>query len=638
MMSATPGSNCGSHRRIRHAGWKKWPALLGTTVAMLCACHASVATISPTPTTWPGGRWTPDDAQYGMAVVKKIPITMSDGATLYADVGYPTDKTTGQRVAGTFPVLLAQDPYDVPLTNNSVFTPNKFMVSRGYIYAVAQVRGTGGTKGPNNSRIPNELFSARQGQDGAELAEWAAHKLDGSNGIVGLTGCSFLGEAQIFTAAAAGPNSPIKAMVPSCIGIGYEVFFPGGIEAPIDPLFGISPAMSLFGRRNLKENASYFKTLSENYSQGGTEAYNGDFWQVRNTSNAGPQVVHNGIPTLLWSGWKALEINYALALYSIFQNTAAGRPPYGPMATDQPATGRYQIIVEPGFHGEGLDETLILEWFDTWLKGQDTGIDKTTTPLHLYENQSKRWVNAAHVPFVDAYTPFYIGAGRSLTTTAPSAGQDAVQWALPSENSSTLTYTSAPLQQSRTIAGPIAATVWASSTNTNMELIATLYDVDSRGTAKRISYGALIGSMKALNDSSSWLDTNGLMVLPDHPFTNDVYLTPNTVERFDIKLHQTVWALQAGHSLRLVISTQGDPNKECKLTGLVMGPSFACLNTAPQKNTLPGGVYTVQRGGSMATMINLPLLDPASLPTARSSTDDTSRYQTQPMDWGPASN
>jgi hypothetical protein len=128
------------------------------------------------------------------------------------------------------------------------------------------------------------------------------------------------------------------------------------------------------------------------------------------------------------------------------------------------------------------------------------------------------------------------------------------------------------------------------------------------------------------------------MVLPDHPFTNDVYLTPNTVERFDIKLHQTVWALQAGHSLRLVISTQGDPNKECKLTGLVMGPSFACLNTAPQKSTLPGGVYTVLRGGNMATMINVPLLDPASLPTARSSTDDTSRYQTQPMDWGPTSN
>jgi predicted acyl esterase len=636
MMSATPGSTWGSHRRIRHAGWKKWPVLLGAAVAALCASQPSLATISPTPTTWPGGRWTPDDEQYDMTVVKKIPIAMSDGATLYADVGYPADKKTGKRVAGTFPVLLLQDPYDIPLTNNSAFKPSKFMVSRGYIYAVAQVRGTGRTTGPNGSRVPNELFSPRQAQDGAELVDWAAHKLDGSNGNVGLTGCSFLGESQIFTAAAAGPNSPIKAMVPSCIGVGYEIFFPGGIESGIDPLFSATAAELISGRTNFRQNVAQQKSIGEQFTEGGDAAYNRDYWQVRSTSNAGPQAAQKDIPTLLWSGWEAMELNYAVALYSIFQNTAAGRPPYGPMAANQSATGRYQIIVGPGAHGQGLDETLMLEWFDTWLKGQDTGIDKTTTPMHLYEMQSGRWVNAAQIPFVNAYTPFYIGASGALSTTAPSAtGQDTVQWAAPSASGSTLTYTSAPLQQAKTIAGPIAASVWASSSNTNMELVASLYDVDAKGTATRISFGALIGSMKALDDNS-WLDANGLMVLPDHPFTNDTYLTPGTVERFDIKLYPTVWALSAGHSLRLVISTQADPN-DCKVTSLVTGQSGACVNTNPQLNTLPGGVYTIQRGGSMATVVNVPLLDPSSLLTARSSTDDTSRRQTQPMDWGPGS-
>ena len=36
-------------------------------------------------------------------------------------------------------------------------------------------------------------FGQRQGQDGAELVNWAAHSLSGSDGRVGLDGCSYLG-------------------------------------------------------------------------------------------------------------------------------------------------------------------------------------------------------------------------------------------------------------------------------------------------------------------------------------------------------------------------------------------------------------------------------------------------------------
>jgi predicted acyl esterase len=571
-----------------------------------------------------------------MSVEKSVPIKMDDGGTLYADVGYPTDRITGNHAKGKFPVLLLEDPYDIPLTNSSAFVPNRYMVSRGYIYVVAQVRGTGNTSGPHGSRVANELFSARQAQDGANLVDWAAHKLAGSNGVVGLTGCSFLAESEVFTASVLASNSPVKAMIPSCIGIGYEIFFPGGIGSGIDPLFSAGAAELLSGRRNFVQNVAQGKSLGEQFTQGGDAAYNRDFWQQRNTSNAAPQAAQKNIPTLLWSGWHAMELNYAVALYSIFQNAAANRPPYGPMADDQSATGRYQIIVEPGPHGQDLDETLMLEWFDTWLKGQDTGIDKTTTPMHLYEMQSGRWVNATRIPFVDSYTPYYIDTNGALTVTAPSAGQDSLQWAPASSSGSTLTYNSAPLPQAKTIAGPIAASVWASSTNTNMELIATLYDVDATGTATRISFGGLIGSMNELDNPNSWVDVNGLMIYPDHPFTGDVYLAPGAVQRFDIKLYPTVWAVSAGHSLRLVISTQADP-ADCQVTSIVTGQAAPCIYSAPQQASLPGGTYAILRGGSTATRINIPLMDPSSLLTARSSTDQKSPHQTQPMDWGPGS-
>jgi predicted acyl esterase len=605
---------------------------MGLLVVALGISQVCTASSDVDPSPWPGGSWTPDALQYGMMVEKSVPITMDDGATLYADVGYPTDRLTGKRVRGTFPVLLEQDPYDIPGTSNSAIFPHEFFVSRGYIFVVSQVRGTGRTTGPNGGKVYNHLFGPRDAQDGVELVNWAAHKLDGSNGVVGLFGCSFLGITQIFTAAAVGPFSPVKAMIPACASYGYDLWFSGGMRAESAVLGSLGPANAIFGASNFFANATHTKWLAKQIRKGHELAYNGRYWQERTTANVAAQIVQNGIPVLQWTGWNAPEMPDAFDLYSIFQNAAAGQPPFGPMTSDQPVTGRYQIVVEPGGHGYGLDETLMLEWYDQWLKGQHTGIDKTSTPMHLYEKQSNRWVNAARVPMVGTYTPFYVDANGALTATVPAAGQDTVSWQLPTEQGSTLAYTSDPLGQAKTIAGPIAATVWASSNNSNMELIAALYDVDPSGSATQIAVGALIGSMKAVNANNSWLDANGFMVHPDHPFTDDVYLIPGQVERFDIKLSPIVWSVAAGHSIRLVISTQAGPDHCGVHAGF--GPFWPCGLTDPQQRTLPGGIYEVQRGGTMATMINVPLMAPSSLPTARSGTTSTSRHQTQPLDWG----
>ena len=66
-----------------------------------------------------------------------------------------------------------------------------------------------------------------QGRCGA--GAWAAKELSGSNGIIGLDGCSFLGIDQIFTAAALGPNSPVKEILPACASNNYNTYFAGGI-------------------------------------------------------------------------------------------------------------------------------------------------------------------------------------------------------------------------------------------------------------------------------------------------------------------------------------------------------------------------------------------------------------------------
>ena len=110
-------------------------------------------------------------------------------------------------------------------------------MTRGYIHAVVQVRGTGDTSGPEGEPIANDIFAPRQAKDGVALVDWAA-KLPTSDGKVGLQGCSQLGINQIFTAAAVGPSSPLEVILPACASNGYEGYFSGGMPSQILGLFG----------------------------------------------------------------------------------------------------------------------------------------------------------------------------------------------------------------------------------------------------------------------------------------------------------------------------------------------------------------------------------------------------------------
>jgi predicted acyl esterase len=602
------------------------------------AASATIVDHGRASTPWPGGRWQPDPQSFKMTVVSGVPITMDDGVVLFANVGYPASMATGARAPGRFPVLLTQNPYVGPSEQ-----PDSFYVSRGYIFVSVDVRGTVQSVAPGNAPLPNQLFSPRDAQDGVELVNWAAHQLDGSNGVVGLVGCSFLGIDQLFTAAALGPRSPVKATVPACSSHGYDSYFAGGIPGPSIGLFGV--VAGIFGQQHIKENTASGLALQAEVRAGGPRAYDNDYWQVRTTSpDLAAQIVRNNIPALLWTGWNALDGTGVLEFYAALQNAYAHRPPSGPMSTRQPVTGRYQVIDGPWTHGQGLDESIQLEWFDTWLKGQHTRIADTDTPMHLFEMGSARWVNAATYPVVDRYTPLFLGPAGTLSDRPPSphngrrssdpppSGADTVTWALPAQPDSTLSYTTAPFAQGATLAGPISATIYAASSNTNLELIATLSDIAPDGSATEMTHGDLLGSLGAVDPQKTWLDRDGLVTLPAHPYAADVLLTPGAVNRYDIKVFPTVWSLQPGHSLRLTLSTQSDPST-CRSQLSLLVPNRPCILTAPQTRTLPGGVYTIQRTPLYPSAIDLPLLPDLFLPTARSATTPTSNNLTEPLGW-----
>ncbi|MDX6669225.1 MAG: uncharacterized protein QOK04_2605 [Solirubrobacteraceae bacterium] len=649
------------------------PALLSVLLALLALAGASAEAAAQV--------WTPGPAKYGARKETNVPVTMSDGTVLRANIYYPTDPATGKDAPGPFPVIMVQTPYGkdtVGATSGQEGGAEAgtqagaipYMISRGYIDVVAEVRGTGDSGGSFN------LLDPVQGRDGAELVNWAS-KLPGSNGRVGLYGPSYMGIDQYMTANAVGPGSPLKALFPIVAGNDTyrDIVFQGGL---LDAEFDLAVITTIFGplelanpaAENPTDVADLIKVESQhapalltynldqitNISTNGEQAYDEAYWQARAPRNWLERIVRNGIPAFAVDGWFDLYQRGAPLNYSGLQNAWAGRPVGAPMLPGQKTTGRYQLLQGPWYHldaGTGFDIfKLELAWFDRWLKDQPTGIDQTYHPLHVYDIGARRWIDTAAYPFKEA-TPhtFYLDGGPSnsgapsqndgrLTTAAPTAattGADQVlftgasspcnfgteQWSaggltfaaefggVPSGNPCTqddrtiqtgpgaLTYTTPALTRSTVVAGPVDATIYATSTRPDVEFVATLEDIAPSGVSRPLTTGALLGSFRALDHGLTWYAPDGRPIAPYHPFTRASVMPVETgaVTRFDIEVFPTLAEIPAGHRLRLTLTTSDSPH---------------LLPTPLVAPNLAGGVYQVQRRAGVASFIEVPTASPGA--------------------------
>ena len=165
-----------------------------------------------------------------------------------------------------------------------------------------------------------------------------------------------------------------------------------------------------------------------------------------------------------------------------------------------------------------------------------------------------------------------------------------------------------------------------------MMVITSLQDVAPDGSAKDISHGALVASLRALQDERTWKDKNGVIVNPEHLFTADEYLTPNQPVQLDIKLYPRLWDILPGHAIRLVLSTQ-TAKSDCGVSLAALPQAFPCNPSATQQATLPGGTYTIQWSATAPSAVNVPLMKLYALPTAPNSITATSKNLTEPLVW-----
>ena len=581
-------------------------------VVTLGGCAALVlAAVLAGPQPAGAAQWQPEAPAYGVSQPVTIPVTMDDGVVLSTQVSYPTIPGTGAQAPGKFPVLLTQNPYG---TAQSPVAAGDYYVQRGYIYIAASIRGTGASGGQVS------WFGQRQGEDGAELVSWAARTLAGSDGKVGLDGCSYLGVDQWFTAAAVGRNSALKVITPFCTDSDFydDLTADGGIPTPF--VAGIGHAEPRGPQDNPATDPQSVTIAQE--ADGGPRSYDNAYWQALDTENLIPRIVANGIPALTEAGWRDLFPGGNLGDYVAAQNAYFHRRLSAPVTADEPVTGRYQAIVGPWTHGENVTgpvlDALKLEWFDTWLKGEPTGMAGTSAPLHIFENNASQWVDTAAWPPSPVTQTYYLG-DTSLTASQPAGqlgnpGSDSLAWA-PASAATTLTYTTTPLTRGAVLDGPSDVTVYATSTAPETEITATLNIVAPDGTVTKQADGALLGSQRELDPLTSWYGTGHALLQPHHPFTEASQrpVVPGQVTRFDIALLANFTEIPAGYRIQLVLNSQPPANFHS-----VLAP------TPQELANLAGGSYTIERSSRAASFIDLLLASPG-------------KFTPSPVDWGPPS-
>lgn len=582
-------------------------------------------------------------AKYDIVTETDVPITMRDGRVLRANIHRPAIKGTDTPAPGEFPVILVQTPYGKSVTNDGLGAMNPYLVKRGYIGVIVDVAGTGGSEGRS------QLFGKTEAKDGAELVEWSAD-LEGSNGKVGTLGGSYLGIDQVFTAAAVGPDSPLKAIFPIATAADpyRDLFVAGGL---VNMTSSLGLIAGYFGLRTftpwLERSADPPDALrlSLQHALAGIpfelttglhalldtgRTYDSAYWQERAPQNVLQDVVDNGVAAYLVGGQYDVFQRGEPLLYSGLQNAWAGRDVFAPMRPGQEVTGDYQLLTGPWDHGNqgsGVDlNALELAWFDHWLKGVDNGITDVEDPLHVIEPGGAPY-SVATYPVADApFERVYLQPDERLGSARPAEDTGTadvyykplglycqralVQWtagltrdlysacqqktAFTKPQPGDVAWDSGPLQQDLRIAGPIGLTLQATSNRPETMFVVTLQDVAPDGTVTDLSAGGLLGSARELDPDKSWTANGDGYALPYHPHTKAAQqpVPVGELTRYDIEIRPVFSTIPAGHRLRLLVQTADTPHLFSPPTKLIR---------------LLGGRYRVETNGVHASWLELPV-------------------------------
>ena len=449
-------------------------------------------------------------SQVEFEVAKKMEmVPMRDGVTLATDLYFPETKK------GKLPCILIRTPYK----KESSELDGKFYSRRGYVVAIQDVRGRYASEGEWEPFV-------NEGQDGYDAIEWLASQ-SWSNGKVGMVGGSYLGWVQFWAAVQKPPH--LVTIIPNVVppdpfyNLPYEYgsfFILGALwwaemvekeaasdvtmkkffevsgrdyEKDLDHLPVIDLDLKIFGKKN-----PYWREWVKHNT-------NDSYWERANYLD---RLKDLDIPVFLQSGWLdgdtiGSKLAYLYLKESTNKNIKLILGPWGHSDLAINLSGK-----DMGEEGAVDLPTLYLRWFDYWLKGIDNKI--LEEPLvQLYTMNSKKWLKAETYPLPQTkFTKMYLSSTQGANTLE---GDGKLTWELPEGSNKYDTYTydlgdptpawqfraakggkkryeeitnrrqdilvfeTEPFEEPVTIAGPMSAKLYASSSALDTDWFVTIF-------------------------------------------------------------------------------------------------------------------------------------------------------------------
>jgi len=551
--------------------------------------------------------------RYDLVIEKDVEIPMRDGARLKADVYRP-------KSGGRFPVIASLSSYmkdklwvpppdleEKPNPYMNWETPNPlWWVARGY--ALLRIDGRGSGKSPGLT----DPWSASESRDYYDGIEWAARQ-PWSTGRVGTSGISYFAMVQWLVANLKPPS--LKAMIPweGAADMYRDFGYHGGIFSFgfVTNWYNNHMAHHLLGKPQATAPDAFSKPWVWEYMRHNLDS---DWYHGRRAA------------------WDKIDIPF----YSAGNWSGMGLHLRGNIEGYTRAASRHKKLrihagthYHPFYSEEGrIDQ---LRFFDHWLKGIDTGIMREP-PVKLLIRKGGHgnyaWRAENEWPLARTrWTKYYLrpdsksGGDESegaLATEAlkkaasvsyPASGMTKAGVASASWTSTALagsmprmgvSFETPPLEQDTEVTGPVVLVLWVASTTEDMDIFATLRNIDVDGKdvfelgqqsqPVPVAKGWLRASQRKLDPELS------LPYRPYHAHDERQWLKPGVPVRVEVEIWATSMVFRKGHRIRLDIQPRD---------GIGSAPY---THYSADYNT---GTNTVFAGGSRASYLLLPVIPAA---------------------------
>ena len=543
-------------------------------------------------------------------IQRDVPAAMRDGTTLMSNVYRPG----GEASDGSYPVLLTRLPYGKDAPFDATYLDPVRVARHGYIVVVQDVRGRYRSEGKFTPFV-------HEYEDGYDAVEWAA-KLPGSSGRVGMFGESYFGKTQ-WQAAVMRPPS-LRSMVPGITWGNHlnGAQMRGGVQELGSILYWAHSAIApnlLFRRyrgepEQLEQRLPALIGVIDDLLAGGgydvlplTELANphnlvpfvqGGFgrpvddegWEHINIDGRYGRVE---APTFHIGGWYDVFIGESLRQYAAMKERAKETEMRPPRLLVGPWThGSYESTVGEldfglassgaflNYRGDLTDSHL--RWFDATLKEDEDALEETP-PVEVFVMGENRWRGYEEWPVpASREERWHLRAGGGLSRAAPkdAEGPDEYDYdplsPVPTVGGAilmapihrpgprdqrgiearpdVLCYTSEVLQDDYTVIGPVYATLFAASSAPDTDFVARLVDVYPDGRAIGVADGIIRASARESYPAPGTVD-------PTRPSP----IKPGEVYRYAIDLWATGITFQAGHRIRVQITSGSFPRWERNL-------------------------------------------------------------------------